>query len=294
LKQDCEEKEKDRAHERAYRDEDRKVEQQRLDSEREQASAGRWTGPLAVAVAAGVAGLIGTFVSTYLNRQLERERSGGRQEIERRKQEGTLILEAVKSPDEVQRAKNLVSLHRSGAIQLTPQQLTDLEPLAGPTPVPGVPAAGQSDPDPAVTLDDRTRVRDTKAPPYRAICWLAVTFPDGTRFGASGCLVGPRAVLTTAHALYLHEHGGAARSVQVAFGRDEEVKPFGEVEVRGADAVRVPEEWIAGVNGVAPLRPEVAPAADLTRASGVGCPSLGTRRTSRPGPCGRPPPPSSG
>jgi len=51
-----------------------------------QAAATKWTTPIATAVAAGLVGLLGTLWNGYQNLN-----------IERKKQEGTLILEAIKT-----------------------------------------------------------------------------------------------------------------------------------------------------------------------------------------------------
>src|SRR5262245_25145495 len=67
-------------------------------------AVGRWSGPVAVAVVAGMLGIVGTFFAARENRELERK-----------KQEGTLLLEAIRTgasgkEREQQAAANLVFL----------------------------------------------------------------------------------------------------------------------------------------------------------------------------------------
>jgi len=86
------------------------LKEKELEFQHRQSSSARWSTPAVVAIVAGFIGYIGTLISSYQNRQLERE-----------KQEGTLILEAIKttgSADEKSRqtAANLVFLADAGLI----------------------------------------------------------------------------------------------------------------------------------------------------------------------------------
>jgi hypothetical protein len=83
---------------------DRELKEQELRIQGRQIAIGRWSGPVAVAVVAGLLGIVGTFFSARENRELERK-----------KQEGTLVLEAIRTgasgkEREQQAAANLVFL----------------------------------------------------------------------------------------------------------------------------------------------------------------------------------------
>lgn len=51
-------------------------------------------------------------------------------------------------------------------------------------------------------------VVDTTESPYRNVCYLEVTFPDGAVGHASGTLVYSNVLLTAGHAVYAASHGG--------------------------------------------------------------------------------------
>jgi hypothetical protein len=97
---------------------------------------GQWSGPFGAAVLAGILGLIGTCYGTWESRRLERQ-----------KQEGTVILEAIRtagSATEKDRltAKNLVFLADAGLISSIPgDRLKKLREQAGPDPVPSLPTS---------------------------------------------------------------------------------------------------------------------------------------------------------
>src|SRR6266705_2124125 len=65
---------------------DREIRERELQVQSRQIAVGRWSGPVAVAVVAGLLGIVGTFFSARENRELERK-----------KQEGTLVLEAIRT-----------------------------------------------------------------------------------------------------------------------------------------------------------------------------------------------------
>jgi len=80
--------------------------------------------------------------------------------------------------------------------------------------------------------DDRVRVSPTTGFPWRTVCQLFITFPDGTQVTCSGALVGRSDghgfhVLTAGHCVYNSAHGGWASSVEVAAGLDGSYAPFG-------------------------------------------------------------------
>lgn len=88
--------------------------------------------------------------------------------------------------------------------------------------------------------DDRQRVADTTAYPWRCICSLVITAADDSRWVGTGWLIGPRTVVTAGHCVYIHERGGWVKHVEVIPGRDGGARPFGQ---RLATALRSVSGW---------------------------------------------------
>ena len=78
-----------------------------------------------------------------------------------------------------------------------------------------------------IGTDDRVRIKNTAAIPWRRICALRITFPTGAVYRGTGFLIGPRAIATAGHCVYLHNQGGWARKVEVIPGADGSAKPYG-------------------------------------------------------------------
>jgi hypothetical protein len=121
--------------EEARLEQERKLKEQELKLLTRQLALGRWSAPLTLALAAGLIGLIGSFFSSNANREIERNR-----------QQGTLILEAIKTnatnqkDKETQVSANLLLLADAGAIRLPEDNLEKLRKrAAGATP--SLPAA---------------------------------------------------------------------------------------------------------------------------------------------------------
>lgn len=94
-----------------------------------------------------------------------------------------------------------------------------------------------------IGADDRVRITQTTALPWRRICALRITFPSGTTYRGTGFLIGPRAVATAGHCVYLHNQGGWARRIEVIPGCDGSARPFGQVE---STAFRSVGGWVSG------------------------------------------------
>ncbi len=78
-----------------------------------------------------------------------------------------------------------------------------------------------------VDYDDRTRITNTTATPWRRYCALRITFPSGATFRGTGFFIGPRAVATAGHCVYMQNQGGWARRVEVIPGCDGPTHPYG-------------------------------------------------------------------
>ncbi|NNF64911.1 MAG: serine protease [Acidimicrobiia bacterium] len=86
--------------------------------------------------------------------------------------------------------------------------------------------------------DDRVRVNNTTAYPWRAICSLRITARDGSRWIGSGFLVGNRTVITAGHVVYMHSRGGWVRKIEVIPGRNGSSKPFGSCDATAFHSVK--------------------------------------------------------
>lgn len=77
--------------------------------------------------------------------------------------------------------------------------------------------------------DDRVKVNNTTAYPWRTICQLEMTAPNGKKYIGSGAFIGHRVILTAGHCIYFHGDGGWATEIRVSPGRNGSVKPYGDV-----------------------------------------------------------------
>lgn len=91
-------------------------------------------------------------------------------------------------------------------------------------------------------VDDRGLLGDTLTVPYRWVCSLDVTWPDGMFGRGSGVLIGPRQVLTAAHCLYRRGDGAGPSSVFVAPARNARTDPIGRFK---AVATSLPGAYLA-------------------------------------------------
>ncbi|CAN5732439.1 hypothetical protein BH23PSE1_BH23PSE1_04590 [soil metagenome] len=102
--------------------------------------------------------------------------------------------------------------------------------------------SGESDPALAETAaaamesiigpDERLRITNTQAVPWRMICALRITFPNGKMYRGTGFFIGPRAVATAGHCVYLRNQGGWAREIEVMPGANGTQRPFGSAVAR--------------------------------------------------------------
>jgi V8-like Glu-specific endopeptidase len=94
-----------------------------------------------------------------------------------------------------------------------------------------------------IGTDDRVRITNTVAVPWRRICALRITFPTGATYRGTGFLIGPRAVATAGHCVYLHGQGGWARQVEVIPGCNGMSRPYGQV---ASTSFRSVNGWVSG------------------------------------------------
>lgn len=77
-----------------------------------------------------------------------------------------------------------------------------------------------------IGTDDRKNITSTMQYPWRSICSLKIKAKDGTNWIGTGFLIGPRTVITAGHVVYLHNHGGWAKSIEVIPGRNGSSNPY--------------------------------------------------------------------
>lgn len=80
-----------------------------------------------------------------------------------------------------------------------------------------------------IGTDDRKKVQNPGGDPWRRICLLRITFPNGQVFRGTGFFIGSRALMTAGHCVYLHEHGGWATKIEVSPGANGATRPYGSV-----------------------------------------------------------------
>ena len=76
-------------------------------------------------------------------------------------------------------------------------------------------------------VDERKRINAPFKFPNTAICSLQIASQDGKRFIGTGFFVGPRVVLTAGHCVYMHDHGGWAKSIEVIPALDGTTQKYG-------------------------------------------------------------------
>lgn len=75
--------------------------------------------------------------------------------------------------------------------------------------------------------DDRRRIKNTTAWPWRVHGHMRMRFPNGRVYIGSGTMVNRHHVLTAGHCIYSHNDGGWATSVSFEAGRNDGETPFG-------------------------------------------------------------------
>jgi V8-like Glu-specific endopeptidase len=75
--------------------------------------------------------------------------------------------------------------------------------------------------------DERIRITPASSNPWRWICKLFITFPNGAQFVGTGWFIGARTVMTAGHCVYSKANGGWAQSIEVVPGMDGNNRPYG-------------------------------------------------------------------
>lgn len=81
-----------------------------------------------------------------------------------------------------------------------------------------------------IGLDQRMPITATTEVPWRRICALRIEFPSGATYRGTGFFIGPRAIATAGHCVYMKSQGGWARKVEVIPGCNGSKRPFGQVQ----------------------------------------------------------------
>ena len=80
-----------------------------------------------------------------------------------------------------------------------------------------------------IGTDDRKQIKNTGSDPWRRICLLRITFPNGQVFRGTGFFIGNRTLVTAGHCVYLHDQGGWATKIEVSPGANAAARPYGSV-----------------------------------------------------------------
>lgn len=114
--------------------------------------------------------------------------------------------------------------------------------------VPNATESQEMRPENIIAVDERLRVTPCNSQPYRWICYLEITAPNGVKLKGTGSfntMLGsgrPGLILTCGHNIYLHDHGGYATKIKVYPGRDKNSIPFGHFTVYPR-SFRVTDDW---------------------------------------------------
>ncbi len=78
-----------------------------------------------------------------------------------------------------------------------------------------------------IGADDRIRINNTSAYPWRMHCSLRIVASTGKVYIGTGWFIGPRTIMTAGHCVFLHNEGGWAKSITVMPGRNGSSLPYG-------------------------------------------------------------------
>jgi len=81
-----------------------------------------------------------------------------------------------------------------------------------------------------IGVDQRIQITNTTDIPWRRICALRIQFPSGATYRGTGFFIGPRALATAGHCVYMKAQGGWARKIEVIPGCNGSKRPFGQAD----------------------------------------------------------------
>ncbi len=96
-----------------------------------------------------------------------------------------------------------------------------------------------------IGTDERQRISDTRSTPWKAICYIEMSFPKGNKI-ATAEFVHPRVLLSNSHCVYQAALGGWAKSIRVVPGKNGSSEPYGS---QYAARFACPPEWVNGQEG---------------------------------------------
>jgi glutamyl endopeptidase len=85
---------------------------------------------------------------------------------------------------------------------------------------------GVAKPNSVIGTDNRSKITNTTAYPWRTVTKLFITFPNTTG-GCTGTLIAAKYVLTAGHCVYNKAYGGWAKQIEVVPGLNGTYKPYG-------------------------------------------------------------------
>ncbi len=88
-------------------------------------------------------------------------------------------------------------------------------------------AAVYVQPESVCGSDERVRISPASGAPWRMLCQLIITMPNGAGFRGTGWFIGRRTVMTAGHCVYSKAHGGWAKKIEVIPGMDGASRPYG-------------------------------------------------------------------
>jgi V8-like Glu-specific endopeptidase len=104
-------------------------------------------------------------------------------------------------------------------------------------------SAGRAWDETVLGRDDRVRVDDVAAYPWRAICALRIRSRSGQQYVGTGWFASPHLVVTAGHCVYLHADGGWAEEVLVLPGL---AGAAGQAPPARSHRLRTVDGWVAG------------------------------------------------
>ena len=91
--------------------------------------------------------------------------------------------------------------------------------------------------------DDRVRIANTKASPWKRVCHLKIQTATGKSYLGTGFFIGPRTIVTAGHCVYIHSQGGWAQQITVTPGRNGSETPLKSYT---ATSFRSVKGWVMG------------------------------------------------